>query len=53
MLTEPVTGVLIAAFLIAQTPTPIQVAGIAAVLVGALLAQRPAPGRVTAPRLAT
>ena len=53
MLTEPVTGVLIAAFLIAQTPTPIQVAGIAAVLVGALLAQRPAPGRVAAPRLPT
>jgi drug/metabolite transporter (DMT)-like permease len=48
MLTEPVTGVLLAAILVAQAPTPVQVAGIAAVLVGAMLAQRPAPGPATA-----
>ena len=45
MLTEPVTGVLLAAVFIAQAPTPVQLAGIAAVLAGAILAQRPAPGR--------
>jgi drug/metabolite transporter (DMT)-like permease len=49
MLTEPVTGVLLAAVLIGQLPTPIQAAGIAGVLVGALVAQRPAPGREPRP----
>jgi DME family drug/metabolite transporter len=43
MLAEPVTGVVLAAVLLSQGITPIQLAGGVAVLGGALLAQRPAP----------
>jgi DME family drug/metabolite transporter len=49
MLAEPVTGVLLAGILLSQGLTGVQVAGGIAVLVGALLAQRPAPA-VTARR---
>lgn len=49
MLAEPVTGVLLAAVLLSQGLTAIQVAGGIAVLGGALLAQRPAsPARPVA-----
>ncbi len=43
MLAEPVTGVVLAAILLGQGLSGIQVVGGVAVLVGALLAQRPAP----------
>ena len=43
MLAEPLTGVLLAAILLGQDLTLVQMAGGTAVLVGALLAQRPAP----------
>lgn len=43
MLAEPVTGVLLAAVLLSQGLTGTQLAGGAAVMAGALLAQRPAP----------
>lgn len=43
MLAEPVTGVLLAAVLLSQGLTGLQLAGGVAVLAGALLAQRPAP----------
>ena len=43
MLAEPVTGVLLAAILLGQGLSPVQLAGGIAVLAGALLAQRPAP----------
>ena len=43
MLAEPITGVLLAAVLLGQGLTTIQLLGGAAVLIGALLAQRPAP----------
>ena len=43
MLAEPVTGVLLAAILLSQGLSPVQLAGGIAVLAGALLAQRPAP----------
>lgn len=46
MLAEPVTGVLLAAVLLSQGLTGVQVAGGIAVLAGALLAQRPAPAAV-------
>lgn len=42
MLAEPVTGVLLAAILLSQGVTALQLAGGVAVLAGALLAQRPA-----------
>jgi drug/metabolite transporter (DMT)-like permease len=43
MLVEPVTGVLLAGILLSQGLTGVQLAGGFAVLIGALLAQRPAP----------
>lgn len=46
MLAEPVTGVLLAAILLSQGVTTLQLAGGVAVLAGALLAQRPAPAAV-------
>ena len=46
MLTEPLTGVLLAAVLLGQGLAPIQVLGGVGVLLGASLAQRPAPARV-------
>ena len=46
MLAEPVTGVLLAAVLLSQGLTGIQLGGGIAVLAGALLAQRPAPAVV-------
>lgn len=45
MLTEPLTGVLLAGILLSQGLAPIQVVGGIGVLVGASLAQRPAPAR--------
>ena len=45
MLAEPVTGVLLAAFLLGQPIGLPEIAGGAAILGGALLAQRPAPAR--------
>jgi len=45
MLVEPITGVLLAAVLLGQGLTGAQLVGGLAVLVGALLAQRPAPSR--------
>jgi drug/metabolite transporter (DMT)-like permease len=48
MLAEPVTGVLLAGLLLGQGLTGLQVAGGLAVLIGALLAQRPAPALDTA-----
>jgi drug/metabolite transporter (DMT)-like permease len=51
MLAEPVTGVLLAGILLSQGLTVVQLAGGAAVMAGALLAQRPAPAVVVrAPR---
>ena len=51
MLAEPITGVLLAAILLGQDLTTIQLAGGVAVLGGALLAQRPAPAvAAAAPR---
>ena len=52
MLAEPVTGVLLAAWLLGQGLTPVQLLGGAAVLAGAILAQRPAPASPIAPRVA-
>jgi drug/metabolite transporter (DMT)-like permease len=46
MLAEPVTGVLLAGILLSQGLTAVQLAGGVAVMVGALLAQRPAPAVV-------
>jgi len=46
MLAEPVTGVLLAAVLLDQGLTGLQVVGGLAVMAGALLAQRPAPAMV-------
>jgi drug/metabolite transporter (DMT)-like permease len=45
MLSEPVAGVALAAVLLGQGLTPWQAVGGVGVLVGAVLAQRPAPGR--------
>ena len=45
MLVEPVTGVLLAAILLGQAISPVQIVGGVAVLGGALLAQRPASAR--------
>ena len=43
MLAEPITGVLLAGILLGQGLTGVQLAGGLAVMIGALLAQRPAP----------
>jgi drug/metabolite transporter (DMT)-like permease len=45
MLSEPLAGVALAALLLGQGLSPWQAVGGAGVLIGALLAQRPAPGR--------
>lgn len=45
MLAEPLTGVLLAALLLGQAMSPVQMAGGVAVLGGAILAQRPASAR--------
>jgi drug/metabolite transporter, DME family len=45
MLAEPLTGVLLAAILLGQALSPVQMAGGIAVLGGAILAQRPASAR--------
>ena len=50
MLAEPVTGVLLAGILLSQGLTVVQLSGGLAVLVGALLAQRPAPAVIATPR---
>ena len=42
MLSEPVTGVVLAAVLLGQGMSMVQIAGGVAVLAGAMLAQRPA-----------
>jgi drug/metabolite transporter (DMT)-like permease len=49
MLAEPITGVLLAALLLGQGLTGLQIAGCIAVLGGALLAQRPAAAPVPSP----
>jgi drug/metabolite transporter (DMT)-like permease len=52
MLAEPVTSVLLAAILLSQGVTLVQLAGGIAVLGGALLAQRPAPAAAAAATVA-
>lgn len=52
MLSEPLTGVALASVLLGQGLAPLQAAGGAGVLVGALLAQRPAPARIRGTRTA-
>jgi probable blue pigment (indigoidine) exporter len=49
-LLNPVTGVLLGAFVAAEAVTPAQLAGIALVLAGLLIGQRGAPGRRRAGR---
>jgi drug/metabolite transporter (DMT)-like permease len=45
LLSEPITGVALAAVLLGQGLSPVQAVGGVGVLVGAALAQRPASGR--------
>jgi drug/metabolite transporter (DMT)-like permease len=52
MLSEPLTGVALASLFLGQGLTPWQALGGAGVLLGAVLAQRPAAARIRSPRAA-